>query len=277
MRFCLALALGIALLAFAHAARADQRRDYMLENGSVGERLILDYFGTGGQLTVEHRGRVYGASNDYSLSSSVLVGYPLAQGSVSATFRLLFLEFGASAGYRAVWRNLSFAPGDHTYCADCDRPARRSKDPILGSGPDTDRYAFGSAWLQLYAPLNDYFVLTSQLMARYEGVRPRTYDWFYTDIHDAGVITQWETLAFVKHPKWGAIGPYLQVLSLPRAGHHEVEVAAGFNAVTRLGLIKRNDMLLLTVLMRPGDGYYGQHSYYAPVRALAIYRLSLSL
>jgi hypothetical protein len=64
---------------------------------------------------------------------------------------------------------------------------------------------------------------------------------------------------------------------LPRAGKHETEVAWGFNAVTRLGLIERNDLLFATFLIRPGDGSYGQHAYYSPVRALLIYRMQLDL
>jgi hypothetical protein len=66
-------------------------------------------------------------------------------------------------------------------------------------------------------------------------------------------------------------------MSLPRAGKHDTEFAAGFNAVTRLGLLERNDLLFLTFLMRPGDNQYGQHSYYLPIRALIIYRAVFSL
>jgi hypothetical protein len=276
LRFVVVLSLSV--LAWANAARADQRRDFMLEGDQVGNRLLLDYFGTGGQLTLEHRGSIYGSANSYSANVATLLGYPLGQVTTSLSLRVLFLEFGVMAGYRAVWRNLSFEPGaDGNYCANCDRAARRHQDPVLASGPDTDRYGLAEARVQLYAPFNDSFVLTSLLAADYQGLRPRSYDWFYTDVHDPGVITRWETLAFFKHPKWGGIGPYFQLLVLPRAGHHESEFAYGFNAVTRLGLIDRNDLVFLTFLIRPTDPYYGEHSYFAPVRALIIYRLMLSL
>jgi hypothetical protein len=277
--FCVApLLAALVLSATARVAHADQRRDFMLEqSGEFGQHLIADYFGTGGQLTLEHRGGIYGRTNDYAFRASTLVGYPLAQANLSASLRVLFFEIGASIGYRAVWRNLSFEPGEHSYCDKCDRPARRDRDPILGSGPDTDRYLLSSAYVQMYAPMNEYFVLSSLLSADYQGVKPRTYDQFNTDIHDGGVMIRWETAAFIKHRDWGGIGPYVQLLSLPRAGHHETEVAYGFNAVTRPGLLTRNDTLLITFLMRPGDGYYGQHSYYMPVRALAIWRFTLTL
>jgi hypothetical protein len=66
-------------------------------------------------------------------------------------------------------------------------------------------------------------------------------------------------------------------MSLPRGDHTETEVAYGFNAVTRLGLMRRDDLLFLTFLMRPNDPAYGQHAYHAPVRALLVYRMILEL
>jgi len=281
VRLALVILLGLALASVAlltSVARADQRRDYMLEGDAFGNHLFLDYFGTGGQLTLEHRGSIYGKANSYSANVAALVGYPLAQATATATLRFLFLELGGSVGYRTVWRNLSFEPGKNgSYCSACDGAARRHQDHILGVGPDTDRYAFAEAKVQLYLPFNDNFVLTSLLAEGYQGLRPRSYDWFYTDVHDSGLITRWETLAFFKQRDWGAIGPYLQLLVLPRDGHHDSEFAWGFNAVARLGLIERNDLVFLTFLIRPGDPYYGQHSYFAPVRALIVYRVMLSL
>jgi len=47
--------------------------------------------------------------------------------------------------------------------------------------------------------------------------------------------------------------------------------------VRRLGLLARNDLLFLTFLIKPGDGVFGQQSYYAPIRSLLIYRVSLEL
>lgn len=276
MRVCL---VALALLgAIASSVRADQRQDWMLDTVPAGDYLLLDYFGTGAQLGLEHRRRIYGAANEYRLNATAVVSYPLGQVSASASVRVLFLEFSGALGYRSVWRNLSFEPGDDgEYCKDCDRPARRDRDPILGTGPDTDRFPFAEGTVRLYAPFNEWVVFASNLTARYEGLRDRSYDWFYTNIHDEGVMVISETVLFIKHRNWGGFAPYLQVMSLPRAGQHETEVAIGFNAVTRLGLIARNDLLFATFLIRPGDGHYGQHAYFSPVRALLIYRMQLEL
>lgn len=279
----LPLRLGLLAVLFlavsARVAHADQRRDFMLNDlGAPGNYLLLDYFGTGGQVGFEHRGSIYGNSNDYTLNASALVGYPVGQVTASAAVRVLFLRFGGSIGYRTVWRNLSFEPGeDGEYCMKCDRGARRDRDPILGKGPDTDHFLMAEGNVSIFAPLNEYMVFTSTLAARYEGLRDRSYDWFFTTVHDSGVMTRSETLLFFKHRDWGGFAPYLQVMWLPRAGKHDTEVAWGFNAVTRLGLLERNDLVFLTFLIRPGDGSYGQHSYYSPVRALIIYRMQLDL
>lgn len=271
----LALAASTSLSSVAHA---DQRREYMLASTEPGDRLIFDYFGIGSQLTLEHRRGFFQNANDYTLSTSALLSYPMGQVSATAALRFLYFELSVTAGYRAVWRNLSFEPGDDgSYCKDCDRVARRNRDPILGYGPDTDHFPYGEARVQVYAPFNEYFIMTSLLAANYQGLRTRSFDWVLTDIHDPGVIARWELMAFVKHRKWGGIGPYFQLQSLPRGDHHESEFTYGFNAVSRLGIIARNDMLFLSVLLKPNDPYFGQHSFYSPMRALITWRLILSL
>lgn len=243
-----------------------------------GSYLMLDYFGTGGQLTLQQNTPIYGKANELVTGASTLVGYPLAHVNAFTSLRLLFLELGGTLGYRYVWRNLSFDPGKKgQYCIACDREARRQIDPLLEPGTDSDRYVFAEGKLQLYAPMNEYVVFTSQLVARYEDSKDRSYDWFFTSVHDGGVIPRSETMLFFKHRDWGGIAPYLQVMFLPRGNEHDTEIAFGFNAIRRLGLLERNDLLFFTFLIRPGDRYYGQHNYYSPIRALLIYRLMLAL
>jgi len=268
------------LAAFAPAKRtqADQRRDYMMDVQPYGQRVMLDYFGIGAQLTFEHRQGIFQKANSYTLSTTALLSYPYGELSAAAAVRVLFFEFQLSAGYRTVWRNLSFEPGENgSYCRDCDRPARRERDKLFGSDPDTDRYPVAEARLQMYMPFNDHFVATWIFSANYQGLKPRSFDWLLADIHDPGTIFRSEFVAFIKDRRWGGIGPYLQLQSLPRAGHYESEFSFGFNAATRPGLVARNDMLFLTFLVKPNDPYYGLHSYYAPVRALVLYRLQLWL
>jgi hypothetical protein len=250
----------------------------MLTSLPAGNRLMLDYLGTGARISLEHRRNIYGRSNDYTLGVNTLFAYPLGQVEATASVRALWFELGVAAGHRVLWKNLSFEPGEGgAYCRDCDRPARRQRDPLLGSGSGTDDFPFAEARFQLYAPFNEHLVVTSLFAMRYEGLAPRSYDWLLTTVHDPGWLPRWEASAMFKHRNLGAIGPYLMVTAIPRAGRHDTEFAFGFNAMTRLGLIDRNDMLFITMLMRPGDGMYGVHSYFAPVRALIVYRVTLSL
>jgi hypothetical protein len=150
-----ALFASIAVASLALSARADQPRDWMLEGVKAGNQLVVDYFGTGGQLAFDHRENIYGPTNDWSTRVSSMITYPLAQLQVAASLRLVFLEFGAAGGYRSVWRNLSFEPGDDgEYCKGCDQKSRRHRDPILGKGPDSDRYGFAEFTVRLFAPFN---------------------------------------------------------------------------------------------------------------------------
>jgi hypothetical protein len=270
--------LALWLACASGGARAQQRQDWMLDIQPKGSFAIVDYFGTGGMLTLEQRIPIYGNANDLTVGTTMIGSYPLGEAVARADLRILFLNIGGSLGYRTVWRHLSFEPGDDgEYCEHCDRGSRRHQDELFGRTPGSDEYPYAEARGTLLLPFNDYLVGTTTFALRYEGRRDRSYDWFYTSVYDSGVLGRWEAQLFIKHREWGGIGPYLQLLSLPRAGEHESQFAAGFNAVTRLGLLPRNDLLFLTFLIRPGDDIYGQQSYYAPVRALLIYRMLFTL
>lgn len=270
--------LAIAsVLAITGVARAEQPRDFMLSLQPTGTFAMLDYFGSGAQLSIEHRESIYGNANDFTLGATTLQAFPGGEATLRADLRVLFLSFGGTVAYRAVWRSLNFDAGGDRYCVRCDRKARRDIDSIFGQGADTDHYAWAEARVQLLVPLNEYVVLASLGALRSEDSRPREYDWFFASVHDGGLLGRWETQLFVKHRDWGGIGPYLQLMELPRAGEHVAQWAIGFNAVTRLGLMPRNDFLFLTFLTRPGDASYGQHAYYAPIRALLVYRMILDL
>jgi hypothetical protein len=250
----------------------------MLDLQPHGTFALVDYFGTGGMLTLEHRARLFGDANDLTTSGTLVAAYPLAETTARADLRILFLNIGATLGYRGVWRDLSFAPGDDgSYCEQCERGDRRDRDSLLERTPGSDLFPWAELRAGLLFPFNEHFVMSSTGALRHEARGDRTYDWFYTSVYDHGVLGRFETQMFLKHRDWGGIGPYLQLLVLPRAGEHETQWAFGFNAVTRLGLLPRNDLLFLTFLIRPGDPVYGQHAYFSPVRALLIYRMVFEL
>ena len=271
-----AAAVVITLLGSA-PARADQRRDFIIDFQPEGNYLLLDYFGTGMQAALENRTRIYGSANDLTSAAGVIAAYPGFEALARVDLRILFLGLGGTIGYRSIWRELTFDAGEDTYCVECTRADRGERDKIFGKTPGTAQYGFGEGRVSLYVPFNEYVTFVANGAARYEGRNDRSYDWYYTSTYDHGLLWRFETQLFLKHPDWGGIGPYIQMLSLPRAGQHDEQWAWGFNATTRLGLLPRNDLLFLTFLIRPGDDYYGQQTYFAPIRALLIYRMSLEL
>jgi len=279
MRLARAFALAVCLTApcAASTARAEQTRDYMLGFEPNGTFLIIDYFGTGGQLTLEHTAPIYGDNNDLTVGAALVPAYPLGEAHARADLRVLFFGIGTTVAYRSVWRNLEFAADPNGYCLLCDREGRREIDGLLEDSPGSDDWPYAEVRGSLYGPFNEYFVGMTTAALRYEGRDDRTFDWFYTSVYDRGFLGRWETQFYFKHRDWGGIGPYAQLLVLPRGGAHESQWAIGFNAVTRLGILRKDDLLFITFLIRPGDESYGQHSYYAPVRALAIYRVRLTL
>jgi hypothetical protein len=269
-------ALGLLLLPVS--ARADQARDWLLNGSPPGTYALFDYLGAGAQLSLERRQPFYGGANVFTLNGSALLGQYFGQVQTTASLRVLLLEITGTIGYRALWRNLAFPAGDNgAYCKDCDRPARRDADPIFDPTSGHAKYPYAEAGVSLLLPLNNFMVFGSQFLAHYENSPDRSFDPVYTNLHDGGLLMVSETSLLFKHKNWGALGPYLQVISIPRDGRHETQVAAGFNALTRVGLIQRNDALIASLLVRPGDGSYGNHWYYMPARLIVAYRMSFAL
>lgn len=267
-----------ALLALCGApARAQQTRDYMLGFDPAGTFLLIDYYGTGGMLTLEHRVPIYGSANELTVGAALVPAYPLGEAFARADLRILFFGIGTTVAYRSVWRSLQFDADPDGYCLRCDRASRREVDGFLDRTPGSDDWPYAEVRASLFGPFNEHFVGMTTAAVRYEGRDDRTFDWFYTSVYDRGLLGRWETQFYFKHRDLGGIGPYAQLLVLPRGEAHESQWAFGFNAVTRLGLLRKDDLLFITFLARPGDDAFGQHSYFSPIRALAIYRIRLTL
>ena len=275
-RWRCSLVLALLLLS-ASEARAQQRADWMLDFQPEGTRFISDFFGSGTIFRLEHLKRIYGSTNDVLLGVSTAPAYPLGEVAATADLRILFLGLGVATGYRTVWRNMTFEAGEESYCVQCDRGARRKRDSIFGDTPGSDHWGWAEVHARLFMPFNEHFVGLSFGALRHEGRQDRSFDWFNSTVYDGGLLGKWETLFFFKHRDWGGIGPYLQLLMLPRGGEHEAHWAIGANYIRRLGLVKRGDFIFFTFLARPGDGRFGQHSYYMPVRGLINYRLTFDL
>ena len=270
--------LWLLLLATSTSAKASDPRDAMFSIPDDGTQLLVDYFLTGAQLSIRHNRNLFGKANSLRLTGSGVLSYPLGQAEGRIDLRALAFEFSVSAGYRSVFRSLTFDAGkDGEYCADCSRRARRRLDPLLSASPSTSAFAFAEGRINLLLPFNDFLVGTAHWALRYEGRQPRSYDWVHTDIHDGGLFQRFEASLFAKHRDYGAIAPYVQMLRLRQGDRLRTAWAVGLNMVTRPGIVRHDDVLLITLLVRPSDPFYGQHSYFAPIRALVAYRLQFLL
>jgi hypothetical protein len=267
--------LGVAAFVLAQTAclaHAEQPRDFMLSFQPDGWFGSAAFFGNGILATVEHRLPIYGDANSLTTRAEGLASLPLGELSLHGDLRIMNLGFGGSLGYRQVWQNLAFAPGQ-----DFNQDARRQRDRWVGGDTNSNGFVYGEVRTQLQLPLNPYVVFNSVGKLRYEDMGGLAYDWLLADVHDRGWIGSGEVMLFLKHRDWGGIGPYVMWTALPRYQEHVQKIAVGFNAVTRPGLFRRNDMLAVTFLIRPGDDTYGQHFYYLPIRGLIAYRVAWEL
>ena len=246
-------------------------RDYFLNPPARGTWLSLDAYTVGGQANLERRQSI--VRDDYAaITPRITALGSLGYGELSAhtDIRFLFFNFGVSGGVRRVWRNYEFAPG-----VEGTREARTAIDE--GDTPYLARnWAFGEARARIVFPVADWLTVATTATVRYEDCPDNSFDWFHTTMHDGGVLAKYEASVLFRHPSLGAIGPSFRAMSLPRNHRYETEIAGGFTVGRRLGLIGKTDLLLLNVLVRPGDDNFGFQLLKMPVYGLLAYRVSLS-
>lgn len=264
------LAAVALLLGASRSARADQPADFMFRPRPPGTYALVDLFTPGIQLSLENVQEIYGSANSWTNRISARISYPLGELAVHSELRILFLRLGVTGSYRLPWRNLTFAPDERL-----DRAHRRDRDPIFGGDVNQDGFFFVEGRAELLVPLNEHVFFSSLGALRHETRTDRTYDWLRATVHDGGLVGRWEALLWLRHRELGAIAPYVQYLNYRRDGRRWGQVALGFQAVRRVGLLRRNDLLYLMLLTRPGDGYYGQHTLRMSVNALLLYRMIL--
>ena len=270
-RFAPLLISGLLSLG-AGEARADSApRDWFLNPPPAGNFVTADASTGGPQLGVERRDSIADEAGMTVLRASSLAGIGYGEVAALADVRFLFFTAGATAGYRQVWR--TYAPEREVAVT---RRYRLDLDEQKAS--DSQGWAFGEARLRLALPLEGA-VLVANHVLRYEGAPDNSYDWFHSTVHDGGWLFRFDATLFFRSPRLGAIGPLVRYLDLTRGQGREGEWAFGLAAGTRPGLVKTTspDLLLLQVLVRPGDDRFGIHLLRAPVFALLAYRVTFTL
>lgn len=274
-----ALARLVAILCIAlswaqHTARAEQPRDWVIAYQPGGTYLYTDWLGLGFQAQLEHRIPIFSGANELDLRVNAEPSLFYYESQADVDIRILVLTLGASVGFRDNFFNIAFKPGDHV-----DYQARRDAD----SHNSVNGFWEGRATLGL--PFNDYFALISQFGARFEGGTDRTFDWRLGIVRDSGVFLHSETALMYHNKTIGGIGPQVQVLSYDLDNQHNVQVNYGFVYAGRVGIRRRYDAVLLSVLFgltgkingEPTSKIYGDHYLKWPVVIQFGYRIQWEL
>ena len=99
------LAVVCLLLAgICETARADQRRDWMIDIEPVGTFLNLDIVFPGIQATLQHNIPVYGDMNRIRLRANALMTMGFYESQADAEIRILFVTLGLSGGFHGCGR-----------------------------------------------------------------------------------------------------------------------------------------------------------------------------
>jgi hypothetical protein len=264
-------------LGSATSAFADQPRDWMLAAGRPGTFVNIDVAFGALQAAIERRINIFGGANTLTLRASALAAIPFGSTQLDADVRVVILNLGVSVGAQDIWINQTFGPSD-----TMNRKLRRERE---ASGDfDAQQIGFFEARAGLVLPFNDYVLFNNVNSVRLLSADDRTFDYQTGVVHDGDYFRS-DFQLFFKHREWGALAPMLQVLNFPVSGQRETQLNLGFAYVSRAGLVRRDDLLLLQVLVHPGDtfgGYdnsdiYGLAMLRGPIMFTLAYRSVISL
>jgi hypothetical protein len=238
----------------------------------------LDFIFGAVQASVEHRMKVYGGANMFTLRGGALAALPFGSTQADAELRMLNLTLGLTAGGQSIWRNQRFAPD-----AIMDRKERRTRD---GAGEfNTDTFGFLEARGGLAFPFNDYVVLNHVTAFRTTGSEGISFDNAIGTVDD-GRYVRTDFQLFLKDKDFGGFAPMFQILNFPLNNKWHTQYNYGFAFVTRAGLVQRDDLVLFQMLFHSGQiaggGYdnrdvYGAALFRAPLTFLLVYRSVINL
>lgn len=282
---------GLGVLSFvcclSGVAHAELPRDYFLDPPTPGTYLLSDAYTVGGQLSVENRAHLEEGMSMLTTRVTGTASLPYGEGGLHMDARVFLFTLGGSVGYRHVWRNIAFDPGEAR-----DRTARKQVEDDKAF--DGKGFPYYEGRLRLTLPLDSFFMVNT-LTTRYEGVADNTFDWFHANVHDGGVLYKYEGTLFFRHRDFGGIGPYFRWLSSPKSEtvdgefepHRRTEWAVGLVYGTRPGLVRprhgNSDLLLFQLVFEPGQGKtsdeFGLQGYQTkiPLYPLLVYRAALRL
>jgi hypothetical protein len=216
----------------------------------AGTYLNTDWLGLGLQAQLEHRIPIFSGANEFDLRVNAMPTLFYYESQVDVDMRILVLALGASVGFRENFFDMAFQPGQPV-----DYQARRHADT------HTALVGFAEARATLGIPFNDYVAFASQFGARFEGGNDRTFDWRLGIVRDSGVFLHSDNALVFHNRKLGGIGPQVQVLSYNLDGRHNTQINYGFVYSGRVGLRRRFDAVLFSVLFGLTGSINGEPTY----------------
>lgn len=268
-------ALSLAMAA-ACPAQAAQPRDWMVAVQPDGHLLFLDVLFPGLQATYQYNRALYGQANKLRLRSNALLTIPFYEQQVDAEIRLVVLTLGVGAGIRNVFRTLTFDEGQ-------DYALRNRRGADSRSDYTQHLWGFGELRAELSLPFNDHVVFHSRNALRWEGRPDGSYDYRAGVVHDGQYFLS-DNWLYLKHYEAGAIAPTFELLNFRTGATRRTLFNLGATVVTRAGLMVRDDLLYLQVLVNVAGARneldrptYGAHALYGPYTLLLAYRAQLDL
>lgn len=241
-----------------------------------GHLLFLDMLFPGLQATYQYNRPVYGMANKLRLRANSLLTIPFYESQADAEIRLVILTLGVGAGYRSVFRQQVFAPGE-----EYSLKHRRGADSRADYDPQT--WGFGEFRAELALPFNDHVVFNSRHAFRFEGRPERSFDYRAGVVHDGQYFIADYWLYF-KHYELGAIAPTFEILNYAIDDKRKTLLQAGVTITGRPGFMVRDDLIFLQFLYNVAGGrdngdrpIYGSHTLYGPFTVLLAYRAQLEL
>ena len=278
-RFAAALAvLAAAAVSAPGAVRADQHQDWMVEAPEAGPYAVLDFIFGAVQAGVEDRIPVYGKTNMLTVRGSAIAALPFGSTQADVDMRIVNLTLGMSVGAASVWRNQSFALD-----APMNRKERRQRE--AAGAFNTDTYGFWEGRASIAFPLNDYVLFNQVNAVRISGAENRSFD-NLVGVVDDGDSVRSDFQLFFKHPRVGALAPMFQILNFQLDNDWKTQLNYGFMFVTRAGLVRRDDLIMLQMLFTSGPIFgagidnrdvYGSAPFRGPYTFLLVYRSQIAL
>jgi hypothetical protein len=277
---CAAAVLAAGLL-HGGDARAQKRngpRDDALNPTPAGDYVILDAIFVGAQASYENRTDLEEGMSKITTRVSGLVASPFMEATLNVDVNVFLWAFGATLGYKQEYGNLQFfdpvtnKPSNELNTLDrrTDREAAEFNDHDLQFGlSKAQTFPYAEGRMQLVVPLAESvhssssqapLFMLNRGFVRWEDRDPATFDSFHVTPHDGGVLYKYEGTLFYRNRDFGAVGPSLRWMNMPRDGHRANEFHYGFTLVTSPQW-QKSDILLWNMYFDFANDKFGQQAY----------------